>query len=578
MSLGLALAGLAACGAAPVPVPPPSVKSVAPREELARIVERYWNEKSRSEERLGSAISQQFLADSLAMERGYLAELLAVPRASLTGESKLTYDIFKRGRELAIEGFTYPVELLPVNGFNGMPQQFARLGAGMGQQPFSSAEDYENWLEHIDDFVVWTHQAIANMRDGMRRGYTLPRVVVERALPMLAGLAADTSANPFYRPLRSMPGSIADPQRSRIGSRLEAAIKDKILPSYRTLHDFLQGEYLPRARDSVAWSALPLGEAWYAYLVRKETSTALTPAEIHRMGLAEVARIHGRLQSLLAAIPFPGNAQSYFDLLRGDPRFAYKSPDELLGALNDLKTKVAAASPALFGAVPQSDLEIRAIAGAGTAWPLLSLRPAAPMLTRPAVLDVDTDAFAAYSAGAVESLFLQEAVPGRHYQLALQQERADLPLFRRFGSLPAFVEGWGLYAASLGDELGLDRDSEAKFESLLGELRCALGLVIDTGLHSKGWTRRQALDYLHAQMPIDDAAAEVAVDRDIALPGAALAGEIGALKIQALRARAQQSQGPRFDIRAFHAELLKDGAMPLDILDAKVQLWSDAPP
>jgi len=578
MLLGLALAGLAGCGAAPAPAPPPSSTSAAPREQLAWIVERYWNEKSRSEERLGPAISQQFLADSLAMERGYLAELLAVPRESLSGEAKLTYDIFKHGRELKIEGFTYPAELFPVNGFSDTPLEFARLGAGLGQQTFSSAEDYDDWLQRIDNFAAWTNQAIANMRDGTRRGYTLPRVVVERALPMLAGFAADTPANPFYRPLRSMPGSIADPTRSRIGSRLDAAIKDKILPSYRALHDFLQNEYLPRARDSVAWSVLPLGEAWYAYLVREETSTALTPAEIHRMGLAEVERIHGRLQSLLAEIPFPGNAQSYFDLLRGDPRFAYRNPDELMGALNDLKTKVATASPALFGAVPQSDLELRAVPGAGAQWPLLSYRPAGPKAKPPAILDVDTDAFAAYSAGAVESLFLQEAIPGRHYQLALQQERADLPSFRRFGSLPAFDQGWGLYAASLGDELGLNRDAEAKFESLLGELRCALGLVIDTGLHSKGWTRRQALDYLHAQMPIDDAAAAVAVDRDIALPGAALAGEIGALNMQALRERAQQAQGARFDIRAFHAELLRDGAMPLDILDAKIQLWIEAPP
>jgi uncharacterized protein (DUF885 family) len=578
LSLGLALMGLTACGAAPEPAPPPATRSAAPHEELARIVERYWNEKSRSDDDLGSAISPQFLADSLAMERGYLAELRTVPRASLTGESKLTYDMFKRGRELKIEGFIYPAELMPINGFSDMPQRFARLGAGMGQQPFSSAEDYENWLQRIGDFAVWTNQAIANMRDGMRRGYTQPRVVVERALPILAGLAADTPANPFYRPLRSMPGSIPDSERSRIESRLDAAIKDKVLPSYRALHDFLQGEYLPRARDSVAWSVLPLGEAWYAYLVRVETGTALTPAEIHRMGLAEVEHIHGRLQSLLAEIPFPGSAQSYLDLLRGDPRYAYKSPDELLGALNDLKNKVTAASPALFGAVPQSDVEIRAVAGAGTAWPLLSYRPAALRPKSPAVLDVDTDAFAAHSAGAVESMFLQEAVPGQHYQLALQQERTDLPMFRRFGNLPAYAQGWDLYAASLGDELGLSRDSEAKFESLLGQLSCALGLVIDTGLHSKGWTRRQALDYLHAQMPIDDAAAEAAVDRDIALPGEALAGEIGALKIQALRARAQQSQGARFDIRAFHAQLLKDGAMPLDMLESKVQLWIDAPP
>lgn len=591
ISLGLVLVGLAACGAAPPPSPPPSVKAVAPREELARIVERYWDEylllnplapriggDARSETRLGLTISPQFLADSLAMEQRYLAQILTVPRAPLDAESRLTYDIFKRERELAIEGFTYPAELLPVNAFSGMPQQFVRLGSGTGQQSFSSAKDYENWLQRIDDYVVWTRQAIANMREGVRRGYTLPRVVVERTLPALASLAEDTSANPFKWPLRSMPTTIVDPERTRLETRLAAAIKDKILPSYRALHDFLQGEYLPRARNSVAWSALPLGEAWYAYLVKQETGTALTPAEIHGLGIAEVERIHGRLQSLLAEVPFPGNEQGYFELLRRDPSFSYKSPAELLDAVSDLKTKVAAASPALFGAAPQADVEIRAVSGLGEAQPLLSYQRATPDGKYPAVLNVDTDGFAANSAGAVESLYLQEAVPGHHYQLELQQERADLPMFRRFGGAAAFIEGWGLYAASLGDELGLNRGPEAKFESLLGELRCALGLVIDTGLHSEGWTRQHALDYLHAQMPIDDAAAGVAVDRDLALPGAALACKIGELKMQALRARAQQVQGARFDIRAFHAELLKDGAMPLDILEAKIKLWIDAPP
>lgn len=589
--LGALLLGLAGCGAAPAPAPSAPVESVAPHEQLGRIVERYWDEylqlnppapraggNARSDIRLGGTISPQFLADSLAMERRFLAELLAVPRASLDAGAGLTYDIFKRQRELNIEGFAYPTELMPVNAFKGMPLQFARLGSGTGQQPFLSAKDYENWLGRIDDYSAWTNQAIANMREGLRRGYILPRSAVQRTLPLLASLAEDTPANPFYRPLHAMPENLVDPERTRLQSLLAAAIKDKALPSYRLLHDFLEKEYLPRTRDTVALSALPLGESWYAYMVKTQTSMAAAPDEIHRLGLAEVERIHTRVQSLLAAVPFTGSAQGYFELLRRDPRFSYKSSNELLDGLNGLKTTVTAASASLFGAVPQSDLQIREIAAFGAAQPLLSYVPATPGGAHPAILYVDTGAYGANSTGAVQSLFLREALPGKHYQIELQQESTDLPRFRRFGAVPAFTEGWGLYAASLGDELGLYRDPEAKFESLLGQLRCALGLVIDTGLHWKGWTRQQALDYLQAQMPLDDAAAAGEIDRDIALPGEALACKMGELKIQALRARAQQAQGARFDIRAFHGELLKDGAMPLDILEAKIKLWISAHP
>lgn len=592
IALGLVHVGLAACGAAPTPPPPAPPQSVAPREQLTRVVERYWDEylllnplasriggDARSAAHLGIVISPQYLADSLAMERRFMAEILAVPRASQDAQAGLTYDIFIRERELAIAGFAYPAELMPVNAFDGMPLQFAQLGSGSGQQAFSSAKDYENWLERIDDYVTWTNQAIVNMRAGMRRGYTLPRVIVEKALPVLAGLADDTSANPFYRPLRAMPQIIVDPERTRLATRLTAAIRDKVLPSYRELHEFLRGEYLPRARNSVALSVLPLGESWYAYLVKKEASTSLTPAEIHRLGLAEVDRMHARLQSLLAEVPFAGNAQGYLELLRRDPRFSYANPEALLNAVNDLKTEVELASPVLFGSVPQTDVEIRTWSGFGEALPpLLSYVSTSPDSGHPAVLFVDTAAYAANSVGAVQSLFLREAVPGRHYQRALQQERGNLPRFRRFGGVAAFSEGWDLYAATLGEELGLNRDPEAKFESLLDQLRCVLGLVIDTGLHSQGWTRQQALDYLHAQMPIDDSAADAAVDRDIALPGEALACGIGELKLQALRARAQQALGARFDIRAFHSAVLEDGAMPLDILEAKINRWIAAQP
>jgi len=549
ISIAAVVLQIAACGGAP---PPPAAPSPpAPREELSRIVDRYWGE-TRAKARLGNAISPQSLADSLDVEQRFLAELLTIPRATLDAGAGLTYDIFKRQRELKIEGYVYPAELLPVNPFDSMPLQFAVLGSGSGQQAFATPKDFENWLARIDEYQAWTRQAIFNMREGMRRGYTLPRVLVQRTLPILASLSEDSSANPFYRPLRALPGG--DP-------RLSAAIKEKLLPSYRALHDFMQGEYLPRAREGLGLSSLPLGESWYAYLVKTQAGAGAVPAEIHRQGLAEAERIHARIQSLLAEAPNAGSEQKF------------QKPEELMDALNDFKPKAAAAVSALFGAVPAADLEIRADPGFGEPRPLLSYLPAAEDRARAAILYVDAGAYGKYTPGAVQSLFLQEGVPGRHYQTSLQRALTDMPKFRRFGGDPAFVEGWNLYAASLGEDLGVYRDAEAKYQGLLQQLRCASGVVIDTGLHSQGWTLQQALDYLHAQLPMDDASARVAVERVAALPGQAVACGIGEMKLQALRARSQQELAGRFDIRAFHAEILKDGAMPLDLLELKINRW-----
>jgi uncharacterized protein (DUF885 family) len=548
LAIAAAVLQLAACGGAPAP--PAAPKPPGPREELSRIVDRYWGD-THANARLGNGISPQFLADSLDQERRFLAELDTIPRSTLDAGAGLTYDLFKRQRELKIEGYVYPAELMPVNPFDSMPMQFAIMGSGSGQQAFATPTDLDNWLTRIDEYQAWTRQAIANMREGMRRGYILPRILVQRTLPILAGLAEDSSANPFYRPLHGDGDN----------SRLTAAIKEKVLPSYRALHDFLQGEYLPRARESLALSSLPLGESWYAYLVKAQTGSAVSPNQIHRQGLADAERIHARLQSLLAEAPNAASAQKF------------QKPDELMNTLSDFKPKAEAALPTLFGAAAPEDLDIRADPGFGAARALLTYVPAATDRARPAILYVDASAYAKYSTSAVQGLYLQEGVPGRHYQISLQRALTDMPKFRRFGTDPAFVEGWSLYAASLGEELGVYRDSVAKYEALLQQMRCASGVVIDTGVHSQGWTLQQALEYLHAQLPMDDAVARIAVERVVALPGQALACGIGATRIQALRARSQQELGSRFDLRAFHAEILKDGAVPLDFLETKINRW-----
>ena len=581
VSLGLALFGLAACGGGRAPATPPAAASAAPHENLARIAERYWDERAAP----GSPLTPQFMADSLAAERRFLAEVLAVPRAGLDPDARLTYDIFKRQREAEIQGFTYPAELMPVNPFDGMPWQLARAAAALGQgSPGGAkggAKNYEDWLGQIDGYVSWTRQAIVNMREGMRRGYTAPRVLMERALPLLQGLGADTSANVFYQAAHGMPPTLEEPERARLMASLDAAIRDKLLPAYRELHDFIQSEYLPRARTSVALSALPLGPSWYAYRIERATSSRLTANEIHALGVAEVERIRARLPSPAAGTVAGAGASPVASADAGAATGAVNAAtdagaDRLLSAYQELKTQTLAAIPTLFSAVPKQDFEIRAVVLTGLPSPRLAYQASAPDGRTAAILYVDGTSGGGRPAPLDLAGFLQEAIPGRHFQAAIQRERTDLPKFRRFGSDPAFVDGWALYAASLGEELGLYRDDEAKRAALLAQLECAAAVVADTGLHAMDWTRARAVDYLRQQLDLDAAEAELRVDRFVALPGDALACTLGELKIQALRSRAQQVLGARFDIREFHAAILKDGAMPLDILEAKMKLWLDA--
>ena len=548
--------GLAGCGAPRAPAPAPAPNASAPPERLGRIVDRYSDERSP----LANDLAAQSLADSLAVERRFLAEILAIPRDPLDAESRLTYDIFTRQREQVVEALTYPAELLPIDPFDGPPLDLARAAADMAEYPLKTARDYANWLQRIEYSVRWMRQAAANMREGMGRGYTSPRVLMERALPLLQGLGADTPANVFYIPLRTLPDVIKDPERTRLSAALDHAVKEQLLPGIRELHDFIQSDYLPRTRLSVALAALPLGTSWYASLVRQATDTSLTPVDIHSIGTAEVERMRARLQSL--PVPLPTAASV-------DPLTAYR----------DLRSQTLAALPALFSALPQADFEIRAAGALGDAATALRYQRAAADGATPAVLYVATAG--ARPASIDIAAFLQEALPGRHLQSALQLQRADLPKFRRLGAprlggAPGFVEGWALYAASLGEELGLYRDVEAKRDAASAQLKCAAALVVDTGLHAMGWTRAQAVEYLRAQLALDDASAALMTDRFVAQPARALSCKMGELKFQALRSRAQQQLGAKFDYREYHSEVLKDGAMPLDILDAKLRVWMEA--
>lgn len=576
VALVTAILCMTSCGAPPAP-PAGAAAAPPPREQLKVLLERYWDEHIAYED----AISPQILADSLDVEKRYLAQLAAIPREALDAEERLNYDIFKRQRETAIEGFTYPGELLPVNPFTGMPLKLAAAAAQTAESPLSAVQ-FDRWLRAIDDYVRWTRQAIANMQDGVLRGYTSPRALVERMLPILDGFGTDTPANVFYTPLRSISQDIPAADRERLSNDLRDALSQKLLPAMRTLHEYLQHDYLPKARRGLGMGDLPLGSSWYQYRVRRAAGAAAVPSDVHRIGLADVERLKQKLQALqasatAAAPPSAATSQTSQTAQAASSSNAAAAASkpavsEALADYKDLGEKVAANLPTLFAPVTLTPYEIRAVDFVPTPATPLYYR-AASGANQTAVLFVNSTEITDKPAVAI---FLEQAVPGHHLQSATQQQRADLPRFRRFGTDPAFIAGWGLYAAALGEELGMYSNDADKYRALNLQLRCAAAMVIDTGLHSQGWTRAQALEYLHAQMNVTQSDAESLIDEYAAAPGDALSCGMGAAKLLALRSRAQQSLGARFDIREFHAQILKDGAMPLDILEAKLSAWIEA--
>ena len=557
--------------------------------KLYRVVETYFDQylalnpifatglgDHRFDDRFGDYASVSWVADSLGVEQESLENLQAVDPRQLSGEDLVTYEAFKRQRELNIGGYRYPSELLAINQFDSWPNTFAQLGSGKGAHPFRTTRDYDNFLARMDGFVAWVDQAINNLRAGVGKGVVLPQVVVERTLPQLEafGRLEDPQQSVFWQPLLNFPAGPTVADRNRLLRAYDEKLRTKVLPAYRRLHDYLAQEYLPKARTTAGWSDLPSGDLWYAYLVRYHTTTELTPDEVHELGLREVARLRANLAGLQGALGVGGEPRAVFDAMRADPRFQFREPRALLAGYESLRARVDAGLPALFLRRPRAAFEIRTVedfraASASAA----SYQPPSADGVRPGIFYVNTYDLGSRPSYAMEALYLHEAVPGHHYQIALAQETPNLPRFRRFGWDTAYGEGWALYAESLGSELGLYADPYSQFGALTMELWRAARLVVDTGLHAKGWERQRAIEYLRANTALGDADIAAEVDRYMAWPGQALAYKVGQLRILELRREAQAKLGGRFDVREFHEQVVGSGSLPLPVLEAKVRRW-----
>lgn len=503
---------------------------------------------------------------------------------ALEGQARLSYEIFTLNRESDLEDLDYPAHLLPVNQFYNIANRFAQLGSGTSGQPFVTVKDYDDWLKRAARIPVLFEQAMLNMREGMKVGLVEPRVLMERVLPQLdANITDEVEKSIFWGPVSRMPAEFSAEDRERLTTAFRNLVGTQLTPAYRKLREFIADEYLPKCRDTFGRGALPGGPAWYEHNVRRNSMRSLTPAQVHQIGLDEVARLQKDMRQVAKDLGYRKSTKTlpelkaFFEWMKAREDLYFESREELLKTYQSFDSNVAPLLPAYFNLRPKVAYEVRLVE------PFREVSASAgqyqgPSLdgSRPGVFYVNAYDLKARPRSAVAALSLHEAAPGHHFQIALQRELADLPMFRRFSRDTAYIEGWGLYAEWLGYEMGIYKDPVQRFGALDAELWRAIRLVTDTGIHYKGWTRQQVLDYMNANSPAEETRAVSEAERFAAIPGQALAYKIGQLKIIELRKRAEKSLGKKFDVRAFHDEVLKDGAIPLEVLEAKIDRWIQA--
>lgn len=502
----------------------------------------------------------------------YLNEVSAYDREKMNRNDRISYDIFKREMEMSVEGLDFHENYLPFSQFTGLPLTMGQMGSGSGNQPFKTAKDYRSWLQRMKSFNYWADSAIAYFRKGMATGYVWPQSIVVKMIPQMKAMVSDSiKKSLFYTPVTQLPDSISAGDKESITAAFADYISNYINPAYQKLAKFLEEEYLPAARKTSGLSAYTDGDKMYKYYVRYWTTTSQSPEQIYQTGLAEVARIGKTMDSIKEATGFKGDRKAFFEFLKNDPRFMpYKTPDEVLNAFRSIQERIAPHLKTMFGVKPRSPFEIRQTEAFRAASASAEYNPPSEDGSRPGIFYVPIlDARKFNTTSGMESLFLHEAIPGHHYQISLQQENKDLPKFRRFCWYGAYGEGWALYCESLGKELGLYTDPYQYMGALGDEMHRAIRLVVDVALHSKQMTREQAIAYMMENEAISEQGATAEIERYMVLPAQALSYKIGALKIRELRNKYSKEQGASFSLAAFHDALLKDGCMPLDVLEQK---------
>jgi uncharacterized protein (DUF885 family) len=504
-------------------------------------------------------------------ERQSLERLMGIDRASLSSADQLNHDLFRKELEQRLEGYRFRAFLMPVDQKGGVHQSDQILQS----LRFETVKDYEDWIARLRKLSTVVDQNIVLMEQGLAEKRMPPRILLERVPSQIAAhLAEDPEQSPMYAPFREIREAIPEADRHRLRAEAQAAISEGVLPAFRKLAAFVEQRYMPAARESVGVWDLPDGEAFYAFRVKQQTTTDLTADEIHEIGLAEVQRIRAEMDKIIQKVGFTGSFEEFLTFLRTDPQFYYTDPQALLEGYQAVSKRLDPELVRLFGKLPRMPYGVKPIPDTlapdtTTAY----YNPPAADGSRAGTYYVNLYKPEVRPKYEMEVLSVHEAVPGHHLQIALAMELGELPKFRRYGGFTAFVEGWGLYSESLGEEMGLYQDPYSKFGQLTYEMWRAVRLVVDTGMHHKQWPRSQAIDFFKANAAKTEHDIVNEIDRYIAWPGQALAYKIGELKIKELRRRATEQLGEKFDIRAFHDVVLGSGGVPLDILERNVDAW-----
>jgi uncharacterized protein (DUF885 family) len=530
-------------------------------------------------DQFGDYITDEYFAKEKAATEAELAELRKIDRSQLNPTDQLAYDVFEYQQVQGLEGYEPryfdTTVVRPINHFSGFHTFYPTFASGKGAAPFKTVADYENNIKRHAGYAQLLDRSIDRFRQGMKSGVFETKLTIRNVIEQLdAQLKQAPEESQIYAPVKNFPDAISAADRARLTAATRAAIVDEIYPAMTRLRDFLKNEYLPLARDQVGLSSMKGGAALYDKMIRDTTTLPLTANEVHSLGLKEVARITTEMEKVKTEVGFKGTLPEFFEYLRTDPKLKMPTREALTQGYYAIGKKVEAKIPQYFSTIPKAKLEIRPYdpviekfqAGG-------SYEQGTPDGSRPGVFYFNAYDLPSRTTPGMTTLFLHEGEPGHHFQISLAQENDALPPFMRFGGNTAYVEGWALYAETLGYDMGFYKDPYQRMGTLDDEMLRAMRLVVDTGIHSKNWTRDQAIAYMLANSSMGKTDATAEVERYIAIPSQALAYKVGALTIQRLRAKAQKELGPKFDIKDFHAQVLMTGALPMAILEKKIDAW-----